>query len=126
MKSFLAGLGIGVAVGVLVAPKRGQELRQQLRDSFDETMEEGRDSADHARRKLRRRVKEFKQQVTPGAMALLVVLNDWPEERLIEIDGIGPVLASKIIQNRPYESADEFVESKILPPSAIEALRNAA
>ena len=47
-------------------------------------------------------------------------------ERLIEIDGIGPVLASKIIQNRPYESEQELIESKELPPSAIESLRKAA
>ena len=56
----------------------------------------------------------------------LEIINDWPEERLIAIRGIGPVLASKIIKNRPYEQEEDLVESKELPPSAIEALRKAS
>jgi gas vesicle protein len=54
------------------------------------------------------------------------IINEWPEERLIAIHGIGPVLAAKIIKNRPYEREDEFVESKELPPAAIAALRKAS
>ena len=57
---------------------------------------------------------------------LLDIINEWPEERLIEIDGIGPVLAGKIIKNRPYESETDLINSKELPPSAIKALRNAS
>jgi gas vesicle protein len=61
-----------------------------------------------------------------GGSTLLEIINDWPQERLIEIDGIGPVLASKIIENRPYKEDGDLLESKILPPSAVEALRKAA
>jgi len=57
---------------------------------------------------------------------LLSILNEWPEARLIEIHGIGPVLASKIIENRPYKKEEDLTEAKILPPSAIDALRKAA
>jgi len=58
-------------------------------------------------------------------VAFLVIVNEWPHERLIEIDGIGPKLATKIISHRPYKSAEELAKSKLLPPSAIEALRKA-
>jgi gas vesicle protein len=61
-----------------------------------------------------------------GRSSFMEVINEWSEERLIAIHGIGPVLASKIIKNRPYEKADDLVESKELPPSAIEALRKAS
>lgn len=67
---------------------------------------------------------EMKERAANGG--LLSILNEWPHERLIEIDGIGPVLATKIIQHRPYESEESLVESKQLPPSAIESLRKAA
>jgi gas vesicle protein len=56
----------------------------------------------------------------------LEIINEWPEERLIAIRGIGPVLASKIIKNRPYEQEEDLIGSKELPPSAIEALRKAS
>jgi gas vesicle protein len=67
---------------------------------------------------------DLKERITNGD--LLKILNEWPHERLIAIDGIGPVLATKIIQNRPYHSEQELIESKELPPSAIESLRKAA
>lgn len=57
---------------------------------------------------------------------LLSVINEWTHDRLIAIDGIGPVLAQKIIQHRPYRSEQEFIDLKELPPSAIENLRKAA
>ena len=63
---------------------------------------------------------------TAVVATFLEIINEWPEERLIAIHGIGPVLASKIIKNRPYEQEEDLVESKELPPSAIEALRKAS
>jgi len=70
------------------------------------------------------RVAEAKEHISNGD--LLSILNDWPHERLIEINGIGPVLAAKIIQHRPYESEEALIAGKFLPPSAIESLRKAA
>jgi gas vesicle protein len=61
-----------------------------------------------------------------GSNSLLDIINDWPQERLMGIDGIGPVLASKIIENRPYKEDSDLLEAKILPPSAVESLRKAA
>src|SRR5437762_5578550 len=36
MKSFLTGLGTGIALGVLFAPRSGDQTRQQLRESADQ------------------------------------------------------------------------------------------
>lgn len=73
------------------------------------------------------RVEAPEQDVVRVApVSFLAIVNEWPQERLIEIDGIGPKLAAKIISNRPYKSAEELAKSKLLPPSAIEALRKAS
>lgn len=156
MKPFLTGLGLGAAVGLLMAPKSGRETRtdiqelarnsyeggrdrlqellerasRQLQPSLDkarEGMDTARDRVESVADRLRDETSGIRQMMDKvGGRDLMSILNDWPHERLIEIDGIGPVLATKIIQNRPYKSEQQLVESKQLPPSAIESLRNAA
>ena len=147
MKGFLAGLGIGALIGVVIAPRKGEETRQALADAANERfggikddlnqhLDEFKKSANESITNLKEQVGQqvsnvresvntAKEKITGGS-SLMEILNDWPQERLIEIDGIGPVLASKIIENRPYKADTDLVESKILPPSAIEALRKAA
>lgn len=94
------------------------------RDRIQPVAEQVGEQASQVREQLREKVVEVTQ--SSGSTDLMSILNDWPRERLIEIDGIGPVLATKIIQNRPYDSEEDLIESKQLPPSAIESLRNAA
>jgi len=67
---------------------------------------------------------DLKERVMNGS--LLSIINEWSHDRLIAIDGIGPVLAQKIIQHRPYSSEQDLIDLKALPPSAIENLRKAA
>jgi gas vesicle protein len=151
--TFFAGLGVGAAIGMLVAPKRGAELREDLGEYAREAYEQGRERVQPAVDAARERVapvmdrvsqsvdsvmaqassvrdrvvdkaSDVKERVLNGS--LLSILNEWPHERLIEIDGIGPVLATKIIQHRPYESEQQLIDLKALPPSAIESLRKAA
>jgi gas vesicle protein len=94
------------------------------RDRIQPVADQVSEQASQVRDQVRDKVAEVTQST--GRNDLMSILNDWPHERLIEIDGIGPVLATKIIQNRPYESEEDLIESKQLPPSAIESLRNAA
>lgn len=156
MKPFLTGLGLGAAVGLLMAPKPGRETRSDIQELARNSYEGGRDRLQELLEQVSRRMQpavdkaregmdtvrdsvesiadripeeasEIRSQVKGGVNGIdLSILNDWPHERLIEIDGIGPVLATRIIQNRPYKSEQQLVESKQLPPSAIESLRNAA
>ena len=151
--TFFAGLGVGAAVGMIFAPKAGAELRQDMQEFALDSYERGRERLDPVVDKARQRVEpvvgrvreqvdaamsqatdvrdraadkvdDWKQKISSGG--LMSILNEWPHDRLIEIEGIGPVLASKIIQHRPYESEQALIDSKELPPSAIESLRKAA
>jgi len=149
MKGFLTGLSIGAALGFLYAPRSGRELRQQFGRSASRHADEIGERLESLSRPASRQTRQSAGQRSAGGAAtassrepssqtstpkaetrksgnLLDIINEWPEERLIEIDGIGPVLAGKIIKNRPYESETDLINSKELPPSAIKALRNAS
>ena len=56
--------------------------------------------------------------------SLLDLLNEGSQDELIAVNGIGPALALKIVQHRPYKTEQQVLESNVLPPSAFESLRN--
>ena len=122
-----------------------EQARQKVQPAIDQTREKLEPAVTDARERIEPIMNDISQSVDrvmaqasdvrdrvvsaaqkAGNGGLMAILNDWPHERLIEIDGIGPVLATKIIQHRPYESEEALVNSKELPPSAIESLRKAA
>jgi competence protein ComEA len=45
-------------------------------------------------------------------------LNSASEKDLEQLQGIGPTMAKKIVQGRPYKSKDELVRRKVIPVSA--------
>jgi DNA uptake protein ComE-like DNA-binding protein len=51
-------------------------------------------------------------------------LNSASEGDLERLQGIGPVMAQKIIHGRPYRSKDELVRRKIIPVSAYGHIRD--
>ena len=62
-------------------------------------------------------------QVVVGAPAQtathkVIDINSASESDLEQLQGIGPTMAKKIIQGRPYKSKDELVRRKIIPVSA--------
>ena len=141
MKAFLTGLGIGVGLGVLFAPDRGEASRTKLRERFDRLF-----------RNFGRQVEDAKAAVderesilsdpsvgspeltrndfsTKGDQAREIrpstssdPINTLSREELLNVSGIGPVLADRIISSRPYSSRQEFVERGILPQSTLEEL----
>ncbi len=148
--TFFAGLGAGAAIGMLIAPKSGVELRDDItdfakenlnREKLDSFVYEARQRVepvvnnvrdrvqpvvDQARESVSSAADSLKQQASKLGSSFMDIINEWPHDRLIAIDGIGPVLATKIIQGRPYTSEEQLVEAKTLPPSAIESLSKAA
>ncbi len=113
------------------------EARQRVEPVVSEARERIEPVVTGVRQRIQPAVEEARERVEDAAQnvkehanihggSFLEVINEWPHDRLIAIDGIGPVLAGKIIQGRPYQSEEDLTESKTLPPSAIESLRNAA
>ena len=49
MKSFLAGLGIGIGLGILFAPMSGEETRDNLTQRASDLADSARDLANRAR-----------------------------------------------------------------------------
>jgi DNA uptake protein ComE-like DNA-binding protein len=51
-------------------------------------------------------------------------INSASEADLEQLQGIGPVMAKKIVQGRPYKSKDELVRRHIIPVSAYGPIRD--
>ncbi len=97
MKTFLTGFGIGAVLAMLIAPKRGSDLRSELRQHLRPGRRDARNRAERER---------FSANST--------TLNTVTREELLGVYGIGPVLADRILENRPYNNARDVVERGII------------
>jgi gas vesicle protein len=102
------------------------QARERVEPVVNNVRERVQPAVDQARETVASAVDTVKQQADRLGSSFLDVINEWAYDRLIAIDGIGPVLATKIIQGRPYTTEEQLIEAKTLPPSAIESLRKAA
>jgi DNA uptake protein ComE-like DNA-binding protein len=62
-------------------------------------------------------------RAVPPARNAEQILNSATRQQLLSVYGIGPVLADRIIQNRPYAAAYDVVERGIIPESIFIQLR---
>jgi len=62
MKSFLAGLGIGIGLGILFAPMSGEETRDNLTQRASDLAESARDLVDQGRERVRTTVSAIRGQ----------------------------------------------------------------
>lgn len=142
MKAFLAGLSTGYAIGVIFAPQRGSETRRRLRrkaneiadmareqaGSLGETAEQVQEQARRMGRRAMQRAREAGSQVSETVQQAardagpLLTLNTASREELMEFRGIGPVLADRIIEGRPFASTEQVIQKGILSANLMEEL----
>lgn len=140
MKSFLAGLAMAVAAAIVF------ELRLQKDTGHSPRRHSG--TADlpnpgqsgfsfAAERERDRNIPEQEPRTAASPRAARSatpkpdnrgrhaeeVLNSATRQQLLSVYGIGPVLADRIIQNRPYAAAYEVVQKGIIPESIYVQLR---
>ena len=126
MKHFVAGLGLGIVGGLLLAPKRGELLRSDVQREAKRRVS---GLWNRASRSSGASTNKASIEFSAGSTEQMrkdsgaEVLNNTTRDALIAVPGIGPVLADRIIQNRPYERAHEVVERGILAESTFLQLR---
>ena len=62
MKSFLAGLGIGIGLGILFAPLSGEDTRNNLTQRAGDLADSARDLVDQGKDKVRNTVSAIRGQ----------------------------------------------------------------
>ena len=137
MKTFLTGLGIGIGLGVLFAPDRGEATRSKLRDRIGDWSETFTKQVDNVKEKVANQADLFANRIagadeegenrpTKKAQARAESdqdpINTLSREQLMSVNGIGPVLAERIISGRPYSSARELVDRGIIAQSTFDEL----
>jgi DNA uptake protein ComE-like DNA-binding protein len=109
------------------------EVANQVRERVPEVVNQVRDRVPDNIRQAMDRVSDATGIGTPeqgnggdgqARASLLELLNEGTQDELIAVNGIGPVLALKIVQHRPYKSEQQPLEDNVIPPSAFEALRD--
>ena len=133
MKAFLAGLGIGIGVGIIFAPESGEVNREKLKQRLTKWSEDMRGAIEESRNR-------FQSQQAPSSESTIEEdlpqrkaqaragsedadpINTMSAEELMDVTGIGPVLADRIITNRPYSSRRELVEREIVSQNTFDEL----
>ncbi len=62
MKSFLAGLGIGIGLGIIFAPMSGEDTRENLSQRANDLAGSARDLVDQGRERVRTTVSSLRGQ----------------------------------------------------------------
>jgi DNA uptake protein ComE-like DNA-binding protein len=119
---------------MLIAPDRGSNTRRRLRETMEEAGETVRRHplGRKAMRKVSQAAEGLRSQGQSVAEKLglepLVALNTMSREELreelMEIQGIGPVLAERIIEGRPYTNPKELVERGIISENLLEEVKD--
>jgi len=113
MTKFLTGLAIGLPVGMLIADAITPEERTEMADKMRRIWQDARARAQQL----------ASASENPAGEESGPVLNRVSRDELLAVYGIGPVLANRIIEGRPYTSDYDVVELDILNEATFEQLR---
>ena len=124
MNRFFFGLVVGIPVGMLLADvlaARTPEVEQRIREAVAEDLEKARPAADLPAAEVVDRVAMHAREGASRERET-AVLNQVTREELLAVPGIGPKLAQRILDGRPYRYDHEVVERKILNRPTFEQL----
>ena len=139
MKAFLTGMGLGAAIGLWLAPEAGSETRRKLMaqgagltQRLENKVEaEAADNREIPQEEMEQPVSGTEaqannenQEAQPTQDAVAEVLNSASKTKLRSVPGIGDATARRIIENRPFESEAEVVESKVMPDKVLKNLKD--
>lgn len=137
---FFVGLALGVPFGMVVADLLAARSRRRWETRAREWIDIGRERASHMADRAVRAAQEKIREIPGNAGRNLSELLDPVRERqnneahpgaainlvsreeLLAVYGIGPVLADRILQGRPYVSDHDVVDRGILSETAFEHL----
>ncbi|HWY67794.1 MAG TPA: YtxH domain-containing protein [Terriglobales bacterium] len=127
MKSFFVGIGLGFGVGLLLAPAAGSETRKKVMERLTPLADQLHESSEPIVSAVRESVESLTDTANEPhqpdsigegqaeeASRLLVILNSASKTKLMSVSGIGDATARRIIESRPYNSADRLIEDGIL------------
>jgi DNA uptake protein ComE-like DNA-binding protein len=135
MKAILMGLGIGVGLGILFAPNTGERTRSKVRGKlnewshrFSQHVDRAKKTVDSQANELSKRVSERRKEQNersaskrqPKTFAEGELMNTLSRDDLMTVNGIGPVLADRIISGRPYSSIRDLVDRGIIAQSTLD------
>ena len=140
MKAFLIGLGIGVSFGILLAPDTGERTRTKVRSKLNGWTERLRQRVDDLKKTAHSRTEQLSRELDEGrqeqngqdaapqkgesmSFADRDLINSLSREELMTVNGIGPVLADRIIAGRPYSSTRDLVDRRIIAQSTLDELK---
>lgn len=122
MKNFLVGIAIGVPAGMLLADlliDSGLTAERRIRQDVRRDLRKA--TADMEPAEVVDRVANAAREGSSRARET-AILNQVTREELLSVLGIGPILAERILNGRPYRYDEEVVERRILNRSTYEQL----
>jgi DNA uptake protein ComE-like DNA-binding protein len=138
MKAFLTGLGLGVGLAIVFAPESGRVTRGKVRQRVSEWSGTISKQVERAKNTLAKQAERLHGDTTVGRAKRKEtkdrlrganaehsngdLINSISKDELLNVHGIGPVLADRIISGRPYSSRRELLDRHVISQSTFEEL----
>jgi gas vesicle protein len=128
MKGFFTGMAVGIGAGLLLAPDAGSETRKKVAEKFNSALDQMPESAKPLVDSVSQHVDELVQAgkqyadvaashmggMADEATRLLEMFNSASKTKLMSVTGIGDATARRIVDGRPFDSADDLTADGIL------------